>query len=198
MSDVTTTAQSSPTLTLLFGTDVEPTTLMHPVFFWHLSSASSMPVEFALIEPGQAEPLFVKRFETMSAGITSLAIPESTPALVPGRVYRWSVALICNSARRSSDIIAQAQIERLERPSALAHQLASATSNLERAEIYAQNGFWSDSMAVLKQAQNAQPNNPVIVQDQLSLIEQINLGEIAQQERQRLGLAATNTNSTSN
>jgi hypothetical protein len=120
----------------------------------------------------------------------AVGVPASQPELVPGVPYRWSVALVCNKNRRSSDIIAQGFIQRVTASADLTRQLAAATSTVEQAEIYAKNSFWLDSMAAYQEALAADSNNSEIIQDRLSLLDQIGLANIAQQERQRLGLSS--------
>lgn len=181
-------AGSTPvSLTLLApNNDDGLTTSGHPTFFWHLSNSVSMPVELTVVKPGEPTPVFVQQIEAPAAGILQVTMPEDLPELAPGGRYRWSVALICNPNRRSGDVIAQAWIERVAVTPGLAAQLEAATSELQQAEVYAQEGLWYDTLAAFAAAQAAQPDDQAILQDRLSLLEQVGLTEVAEQERQRL------------
>lgn len=173
------------TLTLLVANEVIGyTTAGHPTFFWHLSGPVSVPMEFSLVEPGNPETIYKQTIANPIAGINQIQLPADKPELVPGKLYKWSVALVCNPERRSADVIAPAFIQR-ELPSpALAQQLSTATSKIQQSEIFAANSFWYDALAVLAPSPS-DPDQQAIVQDRLSLLEQVDLTAIVQQEKQR-------------
>lgn len=119
-----------------------------PVFYWHLRDAVSVPLEFTLVEDGNPEPIYVKRFETSSAGMTSVSLPEAR-VLEVGKTYRWTVSVVCNPQRRSSDVFVQSWIERVEPSADLQTALAEATTAREIAQVYAQAGLWYDAIEAL-------------------------------------------------
>ena len=175
------------TLTLLIPNDhTGRTTSGHPSFFWYMSEAPEFPAEFALVEPGQTKPLFVQQIATPKAGMIQVEMPKDLPELVVGRKYRWSVSLIRNSKRRSNDVFVQGWIERMPTTPELTKQLATATSKEQQAAVYAKAGLWYDALATISQAQAEKPTDKSILEERLSLLEQVGQTQVVKQERQRV------------
>jgi hypothetical protein len=171
----------SAALELLVPNDHTAQTLSgHPSFFWYISEIPTEPVEFALVESGVAQPIFVKQLQLQKAGIVRMEMPKNLPELVPGKEYRWSVTLVCNANRRSNDTFAQSWIKRVPETPALKQQLAAATTDRDRASIYAKAGLWYDALNALSTTQSANS------QDFFSLLDRAGLTQVAVQERQRL------------
>ncbi|NJO93964.1 MAG: DUF928 domain-containing protein [Hydrococcus sp. RM1_1_31] len=64
-------------------------------------------------------------------------------------------------------MVSQGTIERVKLPSKLQQRLKLATSKRERAQLYAQFGFWYDALASI-----AQSNNPKATEDLQALLRQ--------------------------
>lgn len=158
----------------------------HPTFLWYLSQPPEAALEFSLVKPGEAQPLFVTQIQPESAGMVAMTLPEDLPALEPGEKYRWSVSVICNAQRRSGDVFAQAWIERVELPAAMAEQLKAATSEAQKAGIYAQAGYWFDALNAMYNTYTTQPENTSVKDAMLSLLEQGGLMSVVEKERERL------------
>lgn len=149
----------------------------YPTFFWSLSNAVSVPVEFALVKPGVAEPILVKRVASAPAGLVKVKLPAIAPELEPGEIYRWSVSLICNEKRPSANPLFYSWIERKETSPQIASQLAAVPEDdaHARALVYGQAGLWYDMVAELHKAKAANPENTRIRQDFDNLIRQAGL-----------------------
>jgi hypothetical protein len=158
----------------------------HPTFFWHLSETPSMPIQFTLVEYGVAKPIIGEEIRTAKAGINQLKMPAEIPGLVVGRKYRWSVSLICKPGRPSANPLAGTRIERISPTPEVEQQLAAVKSESDRARIYAQASFWYDALASIWTATNNNPTDPALHEDLLSLLNQVGLTQVAQQEQQRL------------
>ncbi len=177
----------SVALKLLVPNDHTAQTLSgHPTFFWYVSEVPREPIEFALVESGVAQPIFVKQLQLDKAGIVRLEMPKNLPELIPNRDYRWSVTLICNVNQRSNDSFAQGWIKRVPITSALEQQLSAAASDRDRASVYAKAGLWYDALNAIATAQASNSSDPSIREDFLSLLDQAGLKEVAVQEQQRL------------
>ncbi len=183
------------TVTLLVPNDHTGQTISgRPTFFWHVSGSTSVPVEFALVEPGVTKPLFVQRMQVEKRGIMQVQLPQDAPELVSGRKYRWSVSLLCNPNRPSSNVFVQSWIERVAAKPELTQKLLNAQSELERARIYAASGLWYDALTGVSAADNANPSDMpsgtlrdrAISQARLSLLRQVGLNQVVVQERQNL------------
>jgi hypothetical protein len=176
------------------------TTLGHPTFFWHLSQAVSVPMKFSLVEPGVAQPLFVKQIDSPQAGIVQLELPKDRPQLVNGKIYSWSVSLVCNAKRPSANPYFYSWIERVPLPPALEEQLSAKAGNSsglmgipatvsslairDRAALYAQAGLWYDALAVI--ATQSPNSRTSLSEDFLTLLDQVGLSGVTKQTRQSL------------
>lgn len=174
-------------LALLVPNDHTAQTLSsHPTFSWYLSTVPSEPLEFALVKSGVAEPIFVKQLQVQKPGIVQLELPKNLPELVLNQEYRWSVTLICNPERRSNDTFAQSWIKRVPSSPELEQQLALATTQRDRAAIYARAGLWYDALNLLIVAQAADSPDSSLQADFLMLLEQAGVTGIPLQVPQHL------------
>ncbi|NES22391.1 MAG: DUF928 domain-containing protein [Symploca sp. SIO3E6] len=171
-------------VTLLIHSDQAPgqTVSGHPSFFWYLSQPVKVPIRFALVEPGVAEPVFTTEIEPppegMPAGIVQLEVPKERPELAPGKLYKWSVTLVCDAYKESANPFYYSWIERIATPPELEQQPASL----------AQAGLWPDTLAAILAEQQANPQELSWREELFSLLAQVGLTEVVEQERQRLEL----------
>jgi hypothetical protein len=166
-------------VTLLVPQDHTGTTISeHPTFFWHLSQKLSSPLRFTLLEPGQ-KPILTKEIDP-KPGIIALKLPKNSQGLEIGKTYRWTVTVVCNTKKPSSNLFAQAWIERVALPTS--NKLSEYTNNTSLCSIkYAQAGIWYDALACdySKLSQN-NPNRDS--QEFWSLLEEIDLPYLAHQK----------------
>jgi hypothetical protein len=173
---------------LLFHQQNEQIISGHPTFFWYLSADSAVPVRFVLVDRQATKTLFEQTFAAPKAGLMQVTLPEHLPELMSGRQYSWSITLICNPSRPAENVFAQGHIQRVSVPANLAQQLSAATSDLERSRLYAQQGFWYDALAAMANAYKANPDNALVREESLSLLERMGQTWVAQKERQQLQL----------
>jgi Domain of Unknown Function (DUF928) len=174
-------------LSLLTPKDhIARTVSAHPTFLWHISDATSAPIVFTLTEKGANQPIFQKQLKADRAGIMRVEIPQTAPRLEEGKEYRWTVTLVCSEKRPSENVYARAWIERVATPSDLDRKLASASSEGDRAAIYAQSGLWYDAVATLERTRTANPGEAQAANLFVTLLEQVGLNQVASLERQRL------------
>lgn len=124
------------------------TTSSHPTFAWFIPDSKSLPLEFALYKYtpiGDVQPIYKTRLKT-APGIMQLSLPKNYPGLVLGR-YIWQVAMLCNPNHPSSDLVAKAEIERVEMLPTLAKQLTQTRDRVAKVKLYAQAGLWYDALA---------------------------------------------------
>jgi Domain of Unknown Function (DUF928) len=175
------------TLSLLAPSNhVAQTTSARPTFLWHVSQKTSKQLEFTLTEPGQSKPIHTAKLNADKPGIMKLTIPENAPELAVGKEYRWTVQIICNQNRPSQNVNARALIQRVSSTQELQRNIASATSERERAMAYMQSGIWYDGVAVLNQLQATNSRDKQAVDYFASVLEQVGLNKVATLERKRL------------
>jgi len=133
-----------------------------PALFWFVSTAVTDPIEFSLIDDDEKviRPLLETRIAPpVQPGLHQVRLADSGVRLEPGKLYRWSVAVLCDPEHPSNDIVAMGAIERSERPG--------------------EAGLWYDEvMAISEQIQSA-PSDMNLRKKRASLLDQVNLPDVA-------------------
>ncbi|XWK88912.1 MAG: DUF928 domain-containing protein [Phormidium sp.] len=127
-----------------------------PTFAWFVPDSQSYKMEFTLYEStsGDRIKLIEKIKLDSSPGIMKLSLPESIPDLTVGKTYLWQVALLCNENYPSSDLITKAELEVVPLPMNVKTSLDAVKDPLQRADIYANSGFWYDALSEALKADN--------------------------------------------
>lgn len=177
------------------GNFAEQTVSGYPVFSWYVTRDISVPVEFALIEEGGNQFLLQTRLKNKTAGINQLQLPDFVPELAPGKVYEWSLTLICDELDSSQNISYYGWVQRVASPEGDSDHDSSwigtgQTSDSstpwrespQRQQViqFAQNGQWYDALAGLLEARAAHPNDSLIQEDLVSLLEQAGLTDVVE------------------
>jgi hypothetical protein len=149
-----------------------------PVLYWYLSQRVSSPLEFALTDDGIKPLIETRLIPPFEPGIHGLKLEDYGGKLVPGKRYRWFVALVVDADRRSRDILAGGTIERVESIEGLAPSIAQASPS-QIPFIYAEAGLWYDAIEAISNLIQASPNNSTLRKQRASLLEQSGLAEIA-------------------
>jgi hypothetical protein len=122
----------------------------NPTFFWKVEGNSVLPLEFTLVEPGVASPIFEQKFPVTNSGIYRVELPAKIQ-LKENLIYRWTVAMICNPFRPSQNVYAQALLVRPELTAnlkLLAKNLPLASQKNRKIALLARWGFWYDALAL--------------------------------------------------
>jgi len=153
------------------------TTRAQPVLYWYLSRETGARIDVVLTDDDAIDPLLEITLPTpMAGGIHALDLAEHGVSLEPGRVYRWSVAVVQDPQRRSNDILAEGVIERTGTSEELERSLEGAPL---RFAPFALSGIWYDALAELRSARQADPSNRALQRQEVALLEQIELHEVA-------------------
>lgn len=158
-----------------------------PTFSWYVSAVSSTPMKFALVEPGVAKPLFVKKIKVDKPGLVQLQIPSDIKGLTVGKQYRWTVSLVCNLKRPSLSIYARSWIARV--PLTEVNDFSRTASEQQvrdKAIFYAQQGIWYDAVATMTKAYLSNPDNRSHATYLRGLLNQVGLSDVMANELQRL------------
>ncbi|NEN94359.1 MAG: DUF928 domain-containing protein [Moorea sp. SIO3I7] len=116
----------------------------HPTFAWFVPDAEALPMKFQLYQDDVNEhPQPIQNIELQTTpGIMTHSLSEDELGLSVGQKYLWQVVIICEPNHPSSAIIAQAYIDIVQESPDLKIALAAATNPVDRADIYADRGFW--------------------------------------------------------
>lgn len=111
-------------------------------------------------------------------GVVAIALPEDAPELMPGRNYRWTLAVECTAAAPDSSSVvwgsASGWIHRIDTDPA-----QSAATPIERAARYGRAGVWYDALGELAALRQASPNDAESAIAWESLLESAGLDEVA-------------------
>lgn len=147
---------------MLPQTNTSLTTDAHPEFFWYTPPLNTKArVEFTLARAGDnGEPIYASTFiSNGEEGIARLSLPTGMDgmSLEIDQTYIWSVQLTClfpeqDHSEQSPLGRLDSTIQRVALSDSVESQLKVA-SRLGQAEVYAQNGFWNDSLSALANVQ---------------------------------------------
>jgi hypothetical protein len=153
-----------------------------PSLYWYLSGSTTCPIELTIRDDQAIQPLLEKRISApVHPGVQRIQLADYNIHLPLDVPYRWYVALVVDPERRSKDIITGGVIERVAFPEALRAQLDRG-GKTQAPSIYAQEGLWYDALTSISELIDAAPNDRVLRQQRASLLEQVGLPEIAEQD----------------
>jgi len=171
-----------PMLSVLAPDHTGLTVQEQPSLYWYLSKTTTHPFEVTIIEDRAIQPLLETRISTpIEPGVQRVRLADHGMRLSPGVPYRWFVALVVDPDNRSRDVLAGGTIERIAPPEALRAKLARAGKTLAPS-IYAEAGLWYDALAAISELIDAAPNTPGLRQQRTSLLKQVGLSEVAEQD----------------
>jgi hypothetical protein len=173
--------KNEPSLTALMPTsDNEGKTVSdHPELYVYVPKTTSNLGEFAILDE-QGNQIYQTNFVPPNQeGIVKLTIPSSA-GLKTGSKYKWYFTIICNSDERSEDEYISGSLERTTLGSLLNMYIQQAAP-LKKAEIYAKNKIWHDTVTNAAVLRN---ENPVAWSQ---LLESVGLEEFQKQPFVDLG-----------
>ncbi len=146
-----------------------------PSLYWYISAATALPVELTVMDPDTTQPLLELRVATpIEAGIHRLRLSDHGVRLAPGRAYRWYVAVVPDSGRRSRDILAGGAIQRVNPSGEMAARLGQARRE-ELPSIYAEAGLWYDALTAMSELIESAPDDAGLRRQRAALLTQIGL-----------------------
>ncbi|WP_199247657.1 DUF928 domain-containing protein [[Phormidium] sp. ETS-05] len=150
----------------------------HPTFFWYVPNTSARQVEFLLMD--ETDVIYETQVNISgNAGIVSLTLPETAPALTESKYYRWYVFMVCDPTDRGSDAYTGGWVQRVQPNQELAAQLKAAQGK-ELVLAYAKAGIWHETVASLLQLRQSNPENEGLVNDWVELLGSVNLKSFAE------------------
>jgi hypothetical protein len=156
----------------------------YPTFLFYIPDADLEGVEgeFVLYNEND-EKIYTKSIilkEQDSDNIISVEISgsEALPPLEIGKSYYWVFSILFDKVDRSANSDVVGWIKRIEPNSELKHKLETALVQ-EKPAIYAANGIWYEALASLAKLRCSAPNNVTVASNWESLLQQVELSEIA-------------------
>lgn len=148
-----------------------------PQLFFYVPQVNSQKTIEFVVRNEQDELIYEAFMTTKGQGMMSVEIPGdiNSNLLENKHNYHWYFSLICNPQQRSRDLVVEGWLRQEAINTASQQKLNSATV-IEQAELYHQQGFWYDALAVLAKSQIEQP---LIRAKWSELLQSVGLAEVA-------------------
>lgn len=174
-----TNSESAPLTVLMPENNVGTMVTDQPHLYWYIPQTQAKEAEFVLLDQQNRE-VYATTFPLSGdeSGIVQLTLPRSdaqTPLMAEGNDYTWFLALVCNPDDRSYDEIVEGTIRRTTLDAQVQAKIDQETSPLNKAQMYAKEGIWTDALMVLAQLRDTQP------EEWQNFLESVDLEEIAQE-----------------
>lgn len=156
-----------------------------PTLYWYLSKPDGRPAVFALIRDDRVEPVVeLDLGEPSRAGVARVALADAGIELEPGIVYEWSIALVTDPDARSKDVVSSATLL-LRAPSAGLRRDLESGGLVDRAALYAGNGYWYDAIGALSAGIDGGAEAAAARTLRADLLDQVGLQDAAAFDRAR-------------
>ena len=166
-------AKTSSLTALVPGRHLGLTQAERPTFLIYIPQTTAQTAEFSLFDE-QMNGIYQMSVPVSKTGLVSIRLPDTALPLVKDKPYYWTVALACNPSDRTEDWVVGGWVERAEPSATLKQQLANVTP-IEKASLYAKQGFWYDALNTLVELQHTQPNNPAAATTWVQLMKSVGL-----------------------
>jgi hypothetical protein len=130
----------------------------HPSIYVYIASFPDKTAIFRVINRKTEEIVHQQEIAlTGTPGLLKLSVPDEVE-LEADTPYQWGLFVICNPDNSEEDRGVEGWIERVTLDAAVQAQLDAATLPLEQAQIYAENGVWSETLEILLAQREQNPN----------------------------------------
>ena len=151
------------------------TTAKHPTFFFYIPPLSQEEeLLFELEDENSGDIVYEVTLKApQKAGIISITLPSNKPPLELNKEYLWSLSKASN---RPDDLRPEGLIKR-EQPNQDLSSKLKAASPLDRVTLYAENGYWEDSLRTVADLRSKSPQDEEINIEWGNLLGTVNLDE---------------------
>ncbi|MDX2097664.1 MAG: DUF928 domain-containing protein [Leptolyngbyaceae cyanobacterium bins.59] len=162
----------------------------YPTFFWYqpaFKQGYANTLEFVLVDE-QRKPLYRTFLPvTGKAGVMSFTLPEKQAdnktlvrPLEIGKVYRWTVNVVCDLEDRSAEDFIEGYVERIVPSRELVTRISKASPRM-LPEIYAGAGIWHEALATLAELRRKSPNDIQLATTWENLLEAVDFRKLARE-----------------
>lgn len=151
------------------------TTANHPTFFFYIpQNSQEEKLVFELEDEASGDVVYEVTFNPpQKSGIVSVSLPTTKAPLKLNTEYLWSLSKASN---RPSDPRPEGLIKREKPNQDLANKLKAAKP-LDRVALYAENGYWENSLRTVADLRRKSPQNEEINIEWGNLLGTVNLEE---------------------
>jgi hypothetical protein len=158
----------SPPLALV-PQEVAQTHVARPSLFWYVDRLppGHMAFAFTLMDEDSIEPLIDMEIPVPAKpGVQRIRLADQGVDLQPGIEYEWTISLVVDREHRSSDIMSNGYIDRVDLPAGI--ELSSASVH-----AYAEAGLWYDALGNISDAIERDPGNAALISQRDALLQQV-------------------------
>jgi Domain of Unknown Function (DUF928) len=172
---------SKPLISLLPKEKLGLTLSDRPTFYWHKPSPNAQTAEFILLDTTDNDVVYETKFELpRKTGIIAFNLPANAPALKVGKRYHWYVSVPCTDADSEETLTVEGWVDRTLPNAALTKQIERVEAS-KRAAVYANAGFWHETMTSAVQFRCQKPNDPTAKANWKALLESVGLKDLVSQ-----------------
>jgi Domain of Unknown Function (DUF928) len=106
-----------------------------------------------------------------TGGLIALQLPEEEPPLEIGTRYQWIAELECNPNNSSGNPSVLGWVKRVAPDAQIEAELYAAEHPLDKAEVYARHGIWYETLTLVAQQRQANPEDAQVMAAWRSLLE---------------------------
>ncbi len=151
----------------------------HPTFLFYVPySQTSATGEFVLQDAEDNDIYRATISLPKEPGIVRLQLPPESAPLAVDKMYHWYFKVRC-SQNMASPVFVEGWVQRVNLHPTVANQIASATSSQQQVSLYAENGIWYDTAAILAQMRVQNMEDATSKADWQDLLETIDLSILA-------------------
>ncbi|MBD2292772.1 DUF928 domain-containing protein [Anabaena sphaerica FACHB-251] len=162
-SDAEGTAKSSdeikiPLTALTPENNVLTTAALDPKVYVYVPQAVNKQAEFRLIDTQDEKIVYKTTFPLVNTpGIVKIGIPK-TANIKANNTYQWQVIIVCNPKDREADKLVEGWLLHTPLTSEQKAKIQKVKENsLEQARLYSEFGFWNETMKILDQLRERNP-----------------------------------------
>lgn len=137
--------------------NVITTVATNPSIYVHVPSFPGKEALFRVIDRDREEVIYNKTITlTGESGFLKLSLPDDVE-LAPNVKYEWGFFILCNADDPEQDRGVEGWIERVSMDTALQAQLEGMEISLDKAQIYAENEVWYETLEILLDRREEHP-----------------------------------------
>jgi Domain of Unknown Function (DUF928) len=154
------------------------TTAEHPTLWFYVPHQPPYTAKFVLRSADGKSVVYQTDVPLPEkAGVVSLQMPSSAPALEIGKQYRWYFKIYCGEPQEILTFV-DGWVQRVAPKPGLQAQLEQATPR-DRVTLYANNGIWYEAVTNLAKLRRNSPQDAGLSTDWANLLQSVGLAEIA-------------------
>lgn len=155
-----------------------------PTVYWYVSKPLTRPLVVRVIG-GLSSPALLETSVSppISAGIHALPLTRHGVRLMTGVSYHVVLDIAEDPAHHFPSVWAEGVIERVPRTAELTARL-DRTAFSDLPAVYADEGLWFDALNLLSEMIRTMPDNSLLHEYRVSLLEQVGLDEVAKYQMQ--------------